>query len=225
MNRQAAVIPVLAACCVCGCAALDGRGRMGDRKEAANAAPASVIVPTSEKEPVVWRYTFDAPGADWFKVGFDDSQWKQGPGGFGTPATPGAVARTEWNTSDIWLRRKFLLPEAKVDAPALRIHHDEDAKVYINSALAAEIGGFTTDYEEVELSQEARAALTAGENTMAVHCQQTSGGQYIDVGIVRATPVPKLPAIQPLFDFPLRDTCICLVDGVYYLTGTTGYPT
>lgn len=36
----------------------------------------------------------------------------------------------------------------------------------------------------------------------------------------------KLPPLAPLFDYPLRDTCVCLgPDGVYYLTGTTGHPT
>ena len=30
---------------------------------------------------------------------------------------------------------------------------------------------------------------------------------------------------KPLFDFPVRDTCVCLADGMYYLTGTTGAPT
>jgi len=38
--------------------------------------------------------------------------------------------------------------------------------------------------------------------------------------------VPPLPALTPSFDFPVRDTCVCLgPDGMYYLTGTTGYPT
>lgn len=37
---------------------------------------------------------------------------------------------------------------------------------------------------------------------------------------------PKLPEIKPLFDYPVRDTCICVgPDGTYYLTGTTGHPT
>lgn len=36
---------------------------------------------------------------------------------------------------------------------------------------------------------------------------------------------PPTPKIKPLFDYPVRDTCVCLVDGVYYLTGTTGHPT
>lgn len=30
---------------------------------------------------------------------------------------------------------------------------------------------------------------------------------------------------KPLFDFPVRDTCICLAGDTYYLTGTTGAPT
>jgi beta-xylosidase len=33
----------------------------------------------------------------------------------------------------------------------------------------------------------------------------------------------KLPPMKPLFDYPLRDTSVCLGgDGMYYLTGTTG---
>jgi len=37
--------------------------------------------------------------------------------------------------------------------------------------------------------------------------------------------LPPLPPLKPLFDYPLRDTSICLgPDGVYYLTGTTGAP-
>jgi xylan 1,4-beta-xylosidase len=33
----------------------------------------------------------------------------------------------------------------------------------------------------------------------------------------------KLPPMKPLFDYPLRDTSICVGgDGMYYLTGTTG---
>ena len=40
----------------------------------------------------------------------------------------------------------------------------------------------------------------------------------------RKTPV--LPKIVPLFDYFVRDTCVCLgPDGTYYLTGTTGHPT
>jgi hypothetical protein len=50
--------------------------------------------------------------------------------------------------------------------------------------LAARLPGFSTGYTEIEMSAEARAALKAGKNVIAVHCKQTSGGQCIDVGIV-----------------------------------------
>jgi xylan 1,4-beta-xylosidase len=37
--------------------------------------------------------------------------------------------------------------------------------------------------------------------------------------------VPALPPIKPLFNYPVRDTCMCVgPDGTYYLTGTTGSP-
>gem|GEM_PF-416446 len=47
-----------------------------------------------------------------------------------------------------------------------------------------------------------------------------------EVALIRT--VAEAPGVQqliPLFGYPVRDTCICQVDGTYYLTGTTGAPT
>jgi len=62
--------------------------------------------------------------------------------------------------------------------------HDEDAEIYINGVLAATVTGYTGDYKEIPLSPAARDAIKAGQNTIAVHCHQTIGGQSIDVGII-----------------------------------------
>jgi hypothetical protein len=142
------------------------------------------LLPTSEQAPQQWSIRAEKPADGWEKPDFDDSKWATGNGGFGTKMTPGSVVRTEWKTPVIWLRRSFELKEAPAGEVWLRIHHDEDAEVYVNGVLAAKVTGYTTDYVEVPLNAEGRKALKAGKNVIAVHCKQTGGGQYIDAGLV-----------------------------------------
>jgi hypothetical protein len=70
-----------------------------------------------------------------------------------------------------------------LNALQLYVHHDEDAQIYLNGILAAKLSGFTAEYDTVEMLPAARAALKPGKNLLAVHCHQTGGGQYIDVGL------------------------------------------
>jgi hypothetical protein len=148
----------------------------------------TVVVPTSQQTGLAWKYTRKKPSAGWQEPAFDASGWKEAPAGFGTRGTPGARVRTDWSTSDIWLRREFELSTADFNKPQLVIHHDEDAEVYLNGVLAARLRGYVTDYTRVPISDEARATLQAGKNTIAIHCRQTGGGQYIDAGLVDLTP-------------------------------------
>jgi hypothetical protein len=141
------------------------------------------VVATSQQVGREWRYTMTAPSGEWFAAGFDDATWGRGIGGFGTADTPGAVVRTQWNTADIWLRRTFTLASGTLVNPHWRIHHDEDADIYLNGALVARLSGYTSGYVRIPLDARALTALTAGTNTLAVHVHQTTGGQYIDVGI------------------------------------------
>ncbi|HEY3966219.1 MAG TPA: glycoside hydrolase family 2 TIM barrel-domain containing protein [Planctomycetaceae bacterium] len=144
-----------------------------------------VIVATSQKEPQEWRYTTAKPSDDWYRTEAVDANWQAGPGGFGTRDTPGTAVRTEWRTPDIWIRRSFNLPEKQaLDNLQLVMHHDEDAEVYLNGVLATKTAGYTTDYQWFEIRPEARQALHAGKNVIAIHCKQTGGGQYIDAGLI-----------------------------------------
>lgn len=144
----------------------------------------TTIVPTSQLASQTWRYTTEPPRDEWHQPEFDDSSWKSGPGGFGEPSTPGSVVKTNWKTNDIWLRREFELPSNTLHEVALRMHHDEDAEVYLNGELIAKATGYTTQYVELPLEPSAVRWLKPGRNTLAVHCKQTGGGQYIDVGLV-----------------------------------------
>jgi hypothetical protein len=144
-------------------------------------------VPTSEQDAQPWRWTTSAPPAEWTATKFDDSQWPLGNGGFGTHGTPQAHIGTEWNTQDLWLRRSILI-ETKLRDPFFRVHHDEDCEVFVDGTQVLARRGYSTHYEYVGMGDAARQLLTPGKHTLAVHCRQTGGGQFIDVGIVDLRP-------------------------------------
>jgi len=145
-------------------------------------------VPTSRTKAQTWAWTLDKPAEGWAKSDFDAKTWKSGPGGFGTKGTPGAVVRTEWKTKDIWIRREFDLPKGDAGEISLLMHHDDDVEVYLNGVLALKVVGYTGDYEEFAISKAALETLKAGKNTIAIHCHQHAGGQYIDAGLIRLVP-------------------------------------
>lgn len=159
-----------------------------------NPAPQRMIVlsPTAEEGPVPWRSTQAEPHEGWQRPDFDDSAWPLTPGGFGTPGTPAAVVRTKWATADIWLRREFTVAET-TEAPVLawRVHHDEDAELYLNGIETARLPRWTQGYITFKLPPEAARTLKPGRNVIAIHCRQVSGGQFIDAGLLEyAAPVP-----------------------------------
>jgi hypothetical protein len=155
-----------------------------------------ILAPDALQGRVTWKYTTEKPGADWTKAAFDDSKWSEGVGGFGAEGTPGTMINTLWNTNDIWLRREFVLNKEDAANPKIQIHHDEDAEVYLNGILAVQAPGYITSYEEIDPEPAAAEALLNGTNIMAVHCHQTKGGQYIDVGMVTVQPKTNSVAVD-----------------------------
>jgi hypothetical protein len=147
----------------------------------------STVLPTSQTQGRTWRYITNAPPANWYATNFNDSAWATGLAGFGTVGTPGAVVRTTWNTSDIWLRQAFLGgPLSPRDRAQLIffVYHDEDCEIYLNGVLAATASGYATTYVMLPLNAAGQNAwLPNATNWLAVHCHQTAGGQDIDVGI------------------------------------------
>jgi hypothetical protein len=155
-------------------------------------APRQVVLSPTASQHIgaTWRYTTEKPSDDWFKPGFNANSWKEGRAGFGTAGTPGSIIGTEWRTPDIWLRREFNVT-GKPDDVKLLMCHDEDAEVYINGVLATKTTRFIGDYQEFDVSGESVKTLREGRNVIAVHCRQTTGGQYIDAGLVELVPAGK----------------------------------
>ncbi len=146
----------------------------------------AVLAADSREQPQKWKFVTDKPADDWTTLDFNDRGWPKGDGGFGRRGTPGSVVRTDWTKPDIWLRRNCSV-NAIPEFLALDLHYDEDCEVYINGVLVHSAKGYLQDYLRVPLGSKAIAALKKGKNVVAVHCHQTGGGQYIDVGLVAAS--------------------------------------
>ncbi len=167
----------------------------------------TIVAAGDEKSGILWKYTTSEPAGNWYATDFDASGWKTGQAGFG------GGGRTEWSSSNIWIRRTFQIDN--FDASLLNdlrlwLFHDEDAEIYINGVLAAKMTGYNTKYEPWPLLPNALQALKTdgSDNVMAIHCKQTTGGQFIDCGLklLNYTPnaelqVEPMPAKTPAPEF------------------------
>ena len=153
----------------------------------ANKYKTNTIIAMAMDGGEMWKMTTTQPADDWYKANFDDSSWEEKKSGFGTEKTPNAVVGTVWDSSDIWIRKKFRLDgmdREMADSLIMLMTHDEDCEIYINDKLFASYTGYDNNYSFVEFTKAIKDALVYdGDNTIAVHCHQEVGGQFIDVGI------------------------------------------
>jgi hypothetical protein len=133
-----------------------------------------------------WRYTETAPPTDtWTDANFDDSRWRRGTGGFGNEGTPGIHIGTAWRSPEIWMRTKVRLPKNFDSAGIwLDLFHDENVEVYVNGKRLLRERRYLTDYRRVALDTNQATLFTpGGECTIAVHCENSTGGQGVDLGL------------------------------------------
>ena len=195
-------------------------------------------LPTAEVAGQYWHFTTQSPTADWFTSSFDDRSWKLELGGFGVSDTPGVIVHTVWKTSDIWLRKQLHL-NLKKTTYVLRLHHDDDAEIYINGRLLSHETKWVTEYHNFPLPEWAISALQSGPCTLAIHCHQVDGGQYIDAGIMPESETETLPygdqnesrslsERNPIIPGLFADPSIAKFGDTFYLYATTdgfGWPT
>lgn len=165
--------------------------------------PQNWLVRPGRDTDIEWRYTLEHPANHWTSTDFNDGAWTQGKSGFGG-TVPHGDPKTPWRSNDIYLRKEFNLDQIPATLNLL-VHHDEDVEVYLNGSLIFKEGDFTTDYKNIPLAQNAIGALHIGKNVIAVHCHQTAGGQFLDVGLVSGSAPSKQgnPTHNLLLDGPL----------------------
>lgn len=134
-----------------------------------------------------FRYVTNTPSGEWAGEAFDDSSWSTGLPPFGKSSR--RRIQTPWTSADIYLRKTFEYDGSTFRLAALVISHDEDTEVYINGRKLIGIPDFTSQYKMIPITEELKKALKKGRNTLAVHTRQTTGAQFIDVGLL-ASEVP-----------------------------------
>ncbi|MFL2938372.1 MAG: PSD1 and planctomycete cytochrome C domain-containing protein [Opitutales bacterium] len=140
-----------------------------------------ILLEDARSKGTQWNYLERKPSQEWIEVGYDDKHWNRGMGGFGS-AGPKQKVGTKWGTSDIWMRSTFRLA-AIPKTLRMTLQHDEDVEVYLNGKLVFQNTGHVSKYQTHDISSESADVLQTGKNVVAVHCRQTVGGQFIDLGL------------------------------------------
>lgn len=143
----------------------------------------SSLVPTANAEAWAGRYTTSAPAADWYQPSFDASSWKSAEGAFGSVPQE-QLARTMWNTEEIWVRRDVSLPSGIGNKPVyLNYSHDDDVIIYINGIKVVDTGNQCHKGVRLLLTGEARKSLRPGRNLIAAWCRDRGGLAFLDFGL------------------------------------------
>ena len=140
----------------------------------------AVILPTVEESTILWRVSESRPEDGWHKAGFDDSDWIEKPAAFGNSET--TRINSSWKSSEIWLRKKFVLKKLP-ESLYLKLIYDDEITVWINGFVAYWNKDFKNFYISAEASHDAFKSLQIGENLITVKCRQGNGPQSVDVGL------------------------------------------
>lgn len=159
-------------------------------------------------DPQEWRFTEQAPPADWASVNHDDSAWSSGRPGFGDPwvrdekapfpemlthlhyslkakrrdfAYPFTrLVRTLRTEEELWFRRTIELSEDQVKVFCLALNHDAEVRVMLNGFPVHSATVPADDGFELYIPDErARARLSPGKNVVAIHCPNRGYVQVI----------------------------------------------
>src|SRR6478735_8223822 len=157
--------------------------------------PVKTILSNGSETPYSARYVTNDPGPEWMKNSYNDSHWTAGTAPFGDKD---AGPSTVWDTRDIYIRRTFDLEDLYIENLVLQLRHDDDVDVYINGIKAYDCAPcYVGSYEWYPMTNEVKASLKKTGNLIALHCVNTAGNAWIDVGLGKRSNIQGFqPAIQ-----------------------------
>ena len=149
------------------------------------------IAPMADQGPWTARVrTAALSGTTWTNENYDDSgsTWKEQSGAFGSSGEP--YVNTPWTAtgSDVYIRRRITLTAEDLQRDLHIIYsHDDVCEGYINGRKVFSTGETWVKNVDYPLTDDDKAVLHEGENVIAYHVHNTTGGALADIGLYYST--------------------------------------
>ena len=114
-----------------------------------------------------------------------ESSWAEEKAAWGTRGEYPNV-HNDWTAtnSDIYVRRHVTLTAEDLEKDLwIQFSHDDVFELYVNGTLVISTGETWLQGETHQLTSQEKAKLVVGDNVLAAHCHNTSGGAYVDFGL------------------------------------------
>jgi len=147
--------------------------------------PLRVLLTVADDKISNSSFTTEKPGDTWSALNYDDSQWQEGRGMFGSKESG---AQTIWTSKDIWIRKTFEADEPDIHQLMLLMKWDDNTEVYLNGKIVMSTTCCASGYQESILSKENNSILEKGKNVLAIHCVNTGGPGFVDAGLYDILP-------------------------------------
>ena len=148
------------------------------------------IAPMAGEEAWEGRVSYERQsGNDWTQRTFDDSSWSKEQAAWGTKNEYPNV-RNPWTAanSDIYVRRSVTLTSEDLEKDLwIQFSHDDVFELYINGSRVVATGETWLQGETHQITASEKRYFRVGENIIAAHCHNTTGGAYIDFGLFENT--------------------------------------
>ena len=157
-------------------------------------------------------------GTTWTAETFDDSSWQTQQGAFGSGGEYPNV-NTSWTAtnSDYYIRRYITLTAEDLQKDLTLIYsHDDVCQAYLNGRKVVDEGNTWVQNVVYNLTAADKEVLHEGQNVIAYHVHNTSGGALADIGLYTKT-VNEIVATQTACDVLPTSTYYTFKCGGVYL--------
>ena len=147
----------------------------------------SPIAPMADVQPA-WKgrvsHTYQS-NTNWTSRSYNDNSWAEEQAAWGT-ANEYPNVHNAWTAtnSDIYVRRHVTLTADDLQKELwVQFSHDDVFELYVNGTQIVSTGETWLQGETHRLTDSEKQKLVVGDNVLAAHCHNTTGGAYIDFGL------------------------------------------